>query len=77
MIGEPPHLQLRIGFVARKDIAYGEELFFHYGLKSHPDFPWITTDAKKIGITLQKIDPPKARYLYCYIYNTYFILICI
>ena len=30
MIGEPPHANLKIGFVARKDIAYGEELFFDY-----------------------------------------------
>ena len=48
MIGEPPHANLKIGFVARKDIAYGEELFFDYGLKSHPDFPWIALMRKKL-----------------------------
>ena len=46
-VGEPPKSSLKIGFVARKDIKYGEELFFHYGLKNDPDFPWIATDARK------------------------------
>lgn len=61
MIGEPPNGSLKIGFVAKHDIAYGEELFFDYGLKSHPDFPWIGTDAKQIGTTLQILNSSRAR----------------
>lgn len=57
--------RLRMGFVARRDIKYGEELFFHYGLKSDPDLPWITTDAKKISTTLQdQSHSSRDRYLY-------------
>lgn len=65
LIGEPPHANLKIGFVAKKDIAYGEELFFDYGLKSHPDFPWIGTDAKKIATTLQTLYSKRARLFCC------------
>jgi len=55
MIGEPPHGTLKIGFVAKRDISCGEELFFDYGLKPNPEFPWISTDAKLIAITLQQV----------------------
>lgn len=54
MMGDPP--SLRIGFVARREIKYGDELFFHYGLKPNPDFPWISSDARKISTTLQHQD---------------------
>ena len=54
MIGDPP--SLRIGFVAKRDIKYGDELFFHYGLKPSPDFPWISSDARKMSTTLQQQD---------------------
>ena len=37
----------KIGFVAKQNISFGEELFFDYGIKHDPDFPWLTTDAKK------------------------------
>ncbi|XP_065919571.1 uncharacterized protein [Dysidea avara] len=61
LIGEPPRAELKIGFVAKKDISYGEELFFDYGLKSHPDFEWIGTAAAKIATTLQKVYSTRAR----------------
>ena len=50
-IGEPPNSHLKIGFVAKKDIKAGEELFFNYGIKD-PGLPWLATDAKKIATTL-------------------------
>ena len=53
MVGEPPQNQLKIGFVAKQNISFGEELFFDYGIKHDPDFPWLTTDAKKVATTLQ------------------------
>jgi len=31
--------KLRIGFVAKRYIKYGEELFFNYGIKPSKDFP--------------------------------------
>lgn len=58
MIGNPPNNTLKIGFVARRNIKYGEELFFHYGLKKDPDLPWSGTNAKQISTTLQELDPP-------------------
>ena len=61
LIGKPPHAQLKIGFVARTDIKQGEELFFHYGLKSQPEFPWITTDVKKVGTNLQEMRSSRER----------------
>jgi len=59
-IGEPPDRELRVGFVAKRDIKYGEELFFNYGIKPSKDFPWVSTDANKVATTLQEID---ARYI--------------
>ena len=56
MIREPPKSQLKIGFVAKREIGVGDELFFDYGIKD-PDTPWIKTYAKKITTTLPKIMP--------------------
>lgn len=47
-IGKPPNAKLRIGFVAKRDVRYGEELFFHYGLKNDPDLPWIAKMQRKL-----------------------------
>jgi len=33
-IEEPPDEELRVGFVAIRDIKYGEDLFFNYGIKA-------------------------------------------
>ena len=54
MIGEPPNSQLKIGFVAIRDINAGEELFFDYGIRDK-DTPWLATDAKKVAITLVQL----------------------
>lgn len=60
-IGEPPNRELRVGFVAKRPIRYGEELFFNYGIKPSADFPWVSTDEKKVATTLQAITP---RYIF-------------
>ena len=44
MVGEPPSERLRFGFVARRSIARGEELFFNDGVNDK-DLPWLTTNA--------------------------------
>jgi len=46
--------QLKIGFVAKREISVEEELFYDFGIKA-PDIPWIKTDAKKLATTLPKI----------------------
>ena len=51
MVGDPPSQKLQIGFVARRDIEMGEELFFNYGLKEK-NIPWAVTDAKKVATKL-------------------------
>ena len=48
--------RIRIGFVAKKEIKRGEELFFSYGVKDKT-LPWLKTDARAAGTTLQKIKP--------------------
>lgn len=47
---------LKIGFIAKRDISKGDELFFHYGLKYDPELPWISTNAKDISTTLEEQD---------------------
>lgn len=53
-IGEPPKSQLKIGFVALRNIHAGEELFYNYGIRD-PDIPWLATDAKKVATTLPQV----------------------
>ena len=48
--------QLKIGFVAKREISVEEELFYDFGIKA-PDIPWIKADAKKLATTLPKIIP--------------------
>ena len=57
MIGEPPNSQLKIGFVAKRDIEAGEELFWNYGIKDQ-DLAWLSTDAKKVMTTIQATPVP-------------------
>ena len=52
MVGEPPSQRLRIGFVARRSIARGDELFFNYGVKDK-NLPWLTANAKESATTLK------------------------
>ena len=54
MIGEPPNSQLKIEFVAIRDVNAGEELFFDYGIRDK-DTPWLATDAKKMATTLAQL----------------------
>ena len=56
-IGEPPKSQLKIGFVIKRNIEAGEELFWNYGIKD-PDLTWHSTDAKKVATTLQTLAIP-------------------
>ena len=51
MIGKPPHRRLRIGLVAKRHIE-ARELFFNYGIWQDKDLPWLKTDAKIIGRTI-------------------------
>ena len=68
-IGKPTKDNLKIRFVARKDIAHGGELFIDYGLKKDPDFPCIATNAKDIRTSLEKLDTTSVQYVnYDYIW---------
>lgn len=46
-IGEGLQRRLRIGFVARREITCGEQLYFDYGIRDK-EIPWLTTNAKTI-----------------------------
>lgn len=45
--------RLYIGIVAKCQIIEGQELFFDYGIQGK-GIPWLKTDAKKIGITVNQ-----------------------
>ena len=53
MMGIPPKRRLRIGLIAKSHFKSGTELFFDYRIKDK-DFPWLNSDAKKIGTTIDK-----------------------
>ena len=46
--------ELHCGLVAKRLIKAGQELFFDYGIPASDDHPWLNSDAKKIGITIDK-----------------------
>lgn len=45
--------KLKIGLVARSFIRKGDEIFFDYGIRDK-DIPWLKTDAKEVGITIDQ-----------------------
>ena len=75
MVGDPPSERLCIGFVARRYINKGEELFFNYGIKDK-QLPWSTTNAKKAATSLQKTNSTskKVCVTICTCYYKYILL---
>ena len=61
LIGKPTTTKdnLKIGFVAKKTLPMAMN---YYGLKNDPEFPWISTDAKDIGTSLDKLESPSVKY---------------
>ena len=50
-LGKPPIGQQQFGLVAKCDIKAGQELFLTMALM---ELPWLRSDAKKIGVTIDK-----------------------
>jgi len=52
---------LQIGLVAKKDIKYGEKLFFIYGIRNK-EIPWLITKSKKWQENSKKMESENTAY---------------